>query len=126
QPRSDPTFRRGDPFPLLPGATDDGETVVTALRVAQEFVHRTPSQVFALRSRFSFGLDALGATVNSDPDVPDGRFFAWLGQPQCARRLPVLDREWHRPPPPPLTPRDSSPGWGRPSGRVPFRSWTVR
>ena len=74
----------GKGFPLLPGSTDDGETVVTALRVAQEFVHRTQSQAIALRSRFSFGIDALGATVNSDPDVPDGRFFAWLGQVQWA------------------------------------------
>ena len=89
----DTTFLRGKPFRLLPGATDDGETVVTALRVAQEFVHRTQSQVFALRSRFSFGLDALGATVNSDHDVPDGKFFAWLGQAQWASRLPLLDSQ---------------------------------
>ena len=81
----------GKGFPLLPGSTDDGETVVTALRVAQEFVHRTQRQAIALRSRFSFGIDALGATVNSDPDVPDGRFFSWLGQVQWASRLPVLD-----------------------------------
>ena len=80
-------------FPLLPGATDDGRTAVTALRVAGEFVHRTQSQAFALRSRFSFGLDALDATVHSDPDVPDGRFFAWLGQVQWATRLPVLDSQ---------------------------------
>ncbi|HKZ04466.1 MAG TPA: ShlB/FhaC/HecB family hemolysin secretion/activation protein, partial [Methylomirabilota bacterium] len=46
-----------------------------------------------LRSRFSFGIDALGATVNSDPDVPDGRFFAWLGQAQWASRLPLLDAQ---------------------------------
>ncbi len=87
------TFLLGDPFPLLPGASEDGETDVTALRVAQEFVHRTQSQALALRSRFSFGLDALGATVNSDPDVPDGRFFVWLGQVQWASRLPVLDSQ---------------------------------
>jgi hemolysin activation/secretion protein len=80
----------GKGFPLLPGSTEDGKTVVTALRLAQEFVHRTQSQVIALRSRFSLGIDALGATVNSDPDVPDGRFFAWLGQVQWASRLPVL------------------------------------
>jgi hemolysin activation/secretion protein len=83
----------GKPFPLLPGARDNGETVVTALRVAQEFVHRTQRQAIALRSRFSFGIDALGATINSDPDVPDGRFFSWLGQVQWASRLPVLDSQ---------------------------------
>ena len=83
----------GKGFPLLPGSTNDGETVVSALRVAQEFVHRTQRQAIALRSRFSFGIDALGATVNSDPDVPDGRFFSWLGQVQWASRLPVLDSQ---------------------------------
>jgi hemolysin activation/secretion protein len=81
----------GIPFPLLPGSTDDGESVVTALRVALEYVYRTQTQAIALRSRFSFGIDALGATVNSD--VPDGRFFAWLGQAQWASRLPVLDTQ---------------------------------
>jgi hemolysin activation/secretion protein len=84
-------FGRG--FPLLPGSSEDGRTVVAALRVAQEFVHRTQSQAIALRSRFSVGIDALGATVNSDPDEPDGRFFAWLGQVQWATRLPVLDSQ---------------------------------
>jgi hemolysin activation/secretion protein len=83
----------GKGFPLLPGSSEDGKTVVTALRLAQEFVHRTQSQAIALRSRFSVGIDALGATVNSDPDVPDGRFFAWLGQVQWATRLPVLDSQ---------------------------------
>jgi hemolysin activation/secretion protein len=83
----------GIPFPLLPGATDEGETVVTALRAALEFVHRTQTQAIALRSRFSLGIDALGATVNSDHDVPDGRFFSWLGQVQWASRLPVLDSQ---------------------------------
>jgi hemolysin activation/secretion protein len=83
----------GKPFPLLPGSTDDGETVVTALRAAVEFTHRTQRQAIALRSRFSLGIDALGATVNSDRDVPDGRFFSWLGQIQWASRLPVLDSQ---------------------------------
>ena len=83
----------GIPFPLLPGSRQNGETVVTALRVAQDFIHRTQNQVIALRSRFSIGLDALGATVNLDPDVPDGIFFSWLGQAQWASRLPILDSQ---------------------------------
>ncbi|HKZ03964.1 MAG TPA: POTRA domain-containing protein, partial [Methylomirabilota bacterium] len=83
----------GLPFPLLPGSPESGESVVTALRLALEYVHRTQTQAIALRSRFSFGIDALGATVNSDPDVPDGRFFAWLGQAQWASRLPLLDAQ---------------------------------
>jgi hemolysin activation/secretion protein len=53
-------------------------------------VYKSPSQVIAARSRFSFGIDALDATVN-DNGLPDGKFFAWLGQFQWVRRLGVLD-----------------------------------
>jgi hemolysin activation/secretion protein len=66
--------------------------VVAALRFAQEWVGRSEVQVLAARSRFSFGIDALGATTNSS-SLPDGRFFAWLGQFQWARRLPFLGIE---------------------------------
>ena len=79
----------GEPFSLEPGA-QNGKTVVTALRTAQEFVYRTQSQVIAARSRFSFGLDAWGATVNKN-GLPDGTFFAWLGQFQWVKRLGLLD-----------------------------------
>lgn len=79
----------GEPFSLEPGA-QNGKTVVAALRTAQEFVYRTQNQVIAARSRFSFGLDALGATINKN-GLPDGTFFAWLGQFQWVRRLGLLD-----------------------------------
>jgi hemolysin activation/secretion protein len=80
----------GEPFSLSPGAVN-GESVVTALRFAQEFVHRTRTQVFAARSRFSVGIDALGSTIHGDREIPDSRFFAWLGQLQWVRRLTFLD-----------------------------------
>lgn len=38
------------------------------------------------------GIDALGATINPSP-LPDGRFFAWLGQAQWVRRLDLRDSE---------------------------------
>jgi hemolysin activation/secretion protein len=44
----------------------------------------------AARSRFSVGVDTLGATIN-DADLPDGQFFAWLGQFQWGRRLTASD-----------------------------------
>ena len=75
----------GEPFSLEPGA-QHGRSVVFALRPAQEFVYRTQSQVIAARSRFSFGLNALGATINHD-GLPDGIFFAWLGQFQWVQRF---------------------------------------
>jgi hemolysin activation/secretion protein len=46
--------------------------------------------VIAARSRLSFGVDLLDATINNEKDVPDGRFFAWLGQFQWVRRVPRL------------------------------------
>src|SRR5207245_8221179 len=71
---------------------NNGESTVTAIRVAQEWVSRTDVQVVAVRSRFSVGIDALGATINRG-EIADGRFFAWLGQFQFVRRLPFLDTE---------------------------------
>ena len=75
----------GEPFSLEPGA-QHGRSVVAALRTAQEFVYRTQDQVIAARSRFSLGLNALGATINKN-GLPDGIFFAWLGQFQWVQRL---------------------------------------
>jgi len=81
-----------EPFPLLPGS-HNGEMTVTAIRAVQDLLHRTQNQAIALRSRFSVGINALGATINSDREVPDGRFFSWLGQFQLVRRLPILDTQ---------------------------------
>lgn len=86
------TFLLGVPFKLTPGANQQGESFVTALRPGLEWVYRTQNQVIAARSRLSFGLDALGATINNNGE-PDGRFVAWLGQFQWVRRLPVLDTQ---------------------------------
>jgi hemolysin activation/secretion protein len=85
------TFLLGEPFAFSPG-TRDGLAIDTAVRLALEWFDRTPHQVIAARSRFSVGVDALGATINPR-DLPDGQFFAWLGQLQWARRLPIRDIE---------------------------------
>jgi hemolysin activation/secretion protein len=91
--REKTTLLGGIPFPLLPGSGENGESVVMALRAALEYVHRTQNHAIALRSRFSVGIDALGATVHSSSKVPDGKFFAWLGQAQWAWRLPFFDTQ---------------------------------
>ena len=81
-------------FNLIPGSQNDA-AIVSALRFIPEWLYRTPSTVFAVRSRFSVGLNVLGATINpgfvNGVQVPDGRFFAWLGQVQAVQRL---DRLW--------------------------------
>lgn len=79
------------PFPLSPGANEKGETRVFALRFFQEYTQRNAHSVFALRSQFNFGLDALDSTVNQQiagvERIPDSRFFAWRFQGQYVRLL---------------------------------------
>ncbi|MGH0031138.1 MAG: ShlB/FhaC/HecB family hemolysin secretion/activation protein [Myxococcota bacterium] len=67
---------------------DCDEPTATIVRGAATWTRRTRSDVFALRSQLSVGVDALGATLESDRSVPDGRFVAWLAQAQWAHVLP--------------------------------------
>ena len=60
---------------------------VAALRFVQEWTHRTTESVFSVRSRFSMGLDVLGATVNGAPGAADGQFLSWLGQVEWLKRF---------------------------------------
>lgn len=76
----------GLPSLFIPGSSATGVNTVSALRFIQEYVHRTSNSVIAVRSRFSIGLDVIGATNNSGP-LPDSQFFSWLGQVQGLRRL---------------------------------------
>lgn len=82
----------GEPFSFSPGV-ENGKSVVTPLRFVQDWTYRTQRQVFAARSRFSFGLDALGATTHGEGNLPDGKFFAWLGQVQWARVLDLWEAQ---------------------------------
>ncbi len=89
------TFMLGEPFSFSLGA-DSGRSNVTALRIVQEWTHRSQNQAVSVQSRFSFGVDLFGATVHGQDsiyeqigvrDAPDGRFFSWLGKLQWARRV---------------------------------------
>ena len=73
-------------FNIFPGF-QNGAATVSALRFAQDWTHRTVDTVLAVRSRFSVGLNVLGATINSNPDTPDGQFFSWLGQQQFIKQF---------------------------------------
>ncbi|HEY9624803.1 MAG TPA: ShlB/FhaC/HecB family hemolysin secretion/activation protein, partial [Crinalium sp.] len=72
------------PFPAI-GADENGRTRISALRFAQEWTQRGSRDVFAARSQFSLGLDALDSTVSNEG--PDSRFFAWRGQAQWVHLL---------------------------------------
>jgi hemolysin activation/secretion protein len=84
----------GQPFIFIPGSTETGVNKVSAIRFIQEYQHRTPSAVIALRSRVSVGVDVLGATINSrdattagGEPLPSGQFVSWLAQVQAVKRL---------------------------------------
>lgn len=85
--RSSETFLLGDPFSFVPGP-DDGRVDLAVLRLGGDWTWRAPQQVLSARTVFSGGFPWLGATRNDAPDVPDAKFFAWLGQLQYARRFP--------------------------------------
>jgi hemolysin activation/secretion protein len=74
------------PFDFFPGF-QNGAATVSALRFAQDWTHRTLDMVLAVRSRFSVGLNVLSATINANPDTPDGQFFSWLGQVQTIKQF---------------------------------------
>jgi hemolysin activation/secretion protein len=80
---TDSIFGRLDLFPGF----QNGVATVSALRFAQDWTHRTQDSVVAARSRFSVGLNVLGATINAPSDVPDGQFFSWLGQVQGIKQF---------------------------------------
>lgn len=97
------TFLLGQPFSLSPGAIN-GRTDVFATRFTMEWTNRSQVHVLALRSVFSLGLYALdsthaepaaasgpvsgaGAAPVLDEEVPDSKFFSWVGQAQYVRRI---------------------------------------
>ena len=76
----------GTGFAFSPGVEPDGRSKVSVLRFVQDYVGRDSHQVTAARSTFSLGTGAFGAT-DLGGNAPNGKFLAWLGQFQHARRL---------------------------------------
>jgi hemolysin activation/secretion protein len=92
--RRSQTFLLNDiPFSFSEG-TENGKSRVTAVRFFQDWINRSATRVLAVRSRFSFGIDAFDATINNTGT--DARFFSWLGQfqwvQQVSPRLVLLTR----------------------------------
>jgi len=85
----DRTYLLGKRFSFTPGE-ENGKSIVTVLRFAQEWIYHTQKRVIAARSQFSFGIDALNSTTNSG-DIPDSRFVSWLGQFQWAQLVSPWD-----------------------------------
>jgi hemolysin activation/secretion protein len=87
--REQQSFLLGMPFPFTPGAEPNGKTIVTPLRLYQDWLDRDADHAFAARSTFSVGLPTLGATLTNSPlmGTPTGNYFFWLGQAQYVRRI---------------------------------------
>lgn len=80
------TFLEGIPVPFASGADELGNSKTRVLKFGQDYIKRDLRGAWAMRSQFNFGLDVLGATINSE-QIPDGRFFSWLGQIQRVQSL---------------------------------------
>ena len=97
------TFLLGRPFTLAAGAFD-GETDVFATRLAIDWVNRSQVHVLALHAGFNIGIYGLGSSradsllaggatsgagdaQGFEPEIPDSKFFSWLGQAQYVRRI---------------------------------------
>jgi hemolysin activation/secretion protein len=77
------------PQPFGEGPDADGVSATRIIKFGQDYLRRDVKGAWSLRSLFSFGIGALGATIN-DPPTPDGRFVSWLGQVQ---RVQILNED---------------------------------
>jgi hemolysin activation/secretion protein len=85
------TYQRGETFFLGEPQTfgfgpEDGISRTSVIKFGQDYIKRSASGAWALRSQFSFGTDFFDATEN-DGDTPDGQFISWLGQVQRVQIL---------------------------------------
>jgi hemolysin activation/secretion protein len=83
------TFLFGSPFPFGIGPEADGSSSTRVIKFGQDYLRRDVRGAWSLRSLFSIGIGALGATTNPEP-IPDGRFVSWLGQIQ---RVQILNED---------------------------------
>ena len=78
------TTLAGFPFPLSPGANDDGKTRIIELSLLQEYTRQDRGSALLARSSFDFGIDAFDTTVSTEPN---GQYFAWRGQIGWIKRV---------------------------------------
>ena len=87
-------FLLGEPTDLFTPGSRGGRSTVSALRFSQEWVKRSPVQVIAAFSRFSIGLDVLGAT-GKDTTVPNSADSRRLNAPRgCMRLRNLCGKDW--------------------------------
>ena len=67
----------GFPFPLSPGADDNGETRATEISAFQTYLRRSRNNALFINSQFNAGIDAFNATVGEEPDA---QYLTWEGR----------------------------------------------
>ena len=66
-------------FPTLARGSDpEGRTILSTIRLVQEYISRGETHFLALSSQFAIGIDAFEATINSD-NLPDSKYLLWRG-----------------------------------------------
>jgi hemolysin activation/secretion protein len=80
------TSLQGDPFSLSPGAVD-GQSTVTLLRVGHRLEMSRSWGNLTIDSGLDIGAPTLDASVNSDHEVPDGRYVSWITSASYEREL---------------------------------------
>ncbi|MDJ0589957.1 MAG: ShlB/FhaC/HecB family hemolysin secretion/activation protein [Pleurocapsa sp. MO_226.B13] len=79
-------------FPdLARGSDADGRTIISALRLVQEYSDRSQNHIFSARSQFAIGIDAFGSTINHN-ELPDSKFLIWRGQLQYLKAISSNNR----------------------------------
>ncbi len=72
-------------FPISPGADREGKTRISTVRFFTEWNQQNPQEILGVRSAFSLGVGAFGATIN--PAAPDSRFLIWRGEVGWLKKL---------------------------------------
>ena len=81
------SFLNGIPEPqLATGSDNEANSKTRVLKFGQDYIKRDRTGAWAVRSQFSLGIDVFDATVNAE-ELPDGRFFSWLGQIQRVQQI---------------------------------------
>ncbi|NJK65308.1 MAG: ShlB/FhaC/HecB family hemolysin secretion/activation protein [Microcoleus sp. CSU_2_2] len=76
------------PVPFGIGPDEKGVSRTSVILFGQDYVSRSASGSWSVRSQFNLGTGLFDATTNNSP-IPDGHFFKWNGQVQ---RVQQLDR----------------------------------
>ncbi|ELS00294.1 ShlB/FhaC/HecB family hemolysin secretion/activation protein, partial [Gloeocapsa sp. PCC 73106] len=66
-------------FPLSFGAEDDGNIKISSVSFFQDWLKRSASEVYGLRSQLTLGVNFFDAT-NNDNNIPDSNFLLWRTQ----------------------------------------------